>query len=67
MSYGFSWAATRLRELAYLGRRAGKGWEEDDRSRTRQWHNLRDKFQNPAFLGEAMEQDGRFRDCLRFV
>ena len=68
LAYAFSWTATRLREMAFLGRRTGKGWEEDDRARARRWTDLGAKFLRPnPLLCKAAGEDEEFRECQRSV
>ena len=67
-TYAFAWAATRLREMAHLGRRAGRGWEDGDRARAKQWAALQKKFMKPnPLLRKAMEEDQELRGCLSFA
>ena len=67
-TYAFAWEAARLREMAYLGRRAGRGWEDGDRARARQWVAIQVKFLRPTpLLRKAMEEDKELRDCLSFA
>ena len=68
VAYAFSWAATRMREMALLGRKAGRGWEDDDRARAKQWAALHDKFLWPnPLLRKAAEEVGEFWECLQFA
>ena len=67
-TYAYSWTATRLRELAHLGRKAGKGWEWDDEARARQWAGLKAKFIWPSpFLRQATATDNLLRECVNFA